>query len=58
MSVMRTHAPDVSGDRSSPPRVREQAREALTLMAFSAAVSVACVLLILATHLVSGATGR
>ena len=58
MSVMRTHAPEVSGDRSSPPRVREQAREALALMAFSAAVSVACALLLLVTHLVSGSSGR
>lgn len=50
MSVMRTHAPDVSGERSVPPRVREQAREALVLMAFSLAVSLACSLVLLATH--------
>ncbi len=56
MSVMRTHAPDMSGDRS--PRVREQARDALVLMAFSAAVSVACVLLLLVTHAASGSAGR
>ncbi|MCX6401199.1 MAG: hypothetical protein NTX33_14870 [Propionibacteriales bacterium] len=51
MSVMRTHAPDVSGE-SAPPRVREQARDALTLMAFSLAVSFACCLLLLASHVV------
>lgn len=50
MSVMRTHAPDASGERSMPPRVREQAREALTLMAFSLAVSLACALVLLFSH--------
>ncbi|TWG92887.1 hypothetical protein L615_006800000060 [Nocardioides sp. J9] len=55
MSVMRTHAPEVSGSR--PPRVREQAREVLLLMAFSAAVSVGCALLLVLTHLASG-SGR
>lgn len=57
MSVMRTHAPDVSGQRSQP-RVREQAREVLLLMSFSAAVSVGCALLLVLTHLLSGSTGR
>lgn len=56
MSVMRTHAPEVSGQRSR--RVREQARDAVALMAFSAAASVACVLLLLLTHLASGSAGR
>lgn len=58
MSVMRTHAPELSGERSPRPRVREQARDALALMAFSAAVSVACVVLLLLTHLASGSAGR
>ena len=51
MSVIPTHAPDVSGD-TAPPRVREQAREALALMAFSLAVSLACALLLLASRVV------
>ncbi len=55
MSVMRTHAPEVSGQR---PRVREQAREVLLLMSFSAAVSVGCALLLVLTHVLSGSTGR
>lgn len=58
MSVMRTHAPDVSGQRSPQPRVREQAREVLLLMSFSAAVSVGCAVLLVLTHLLSGSTGR
>lgn len=57
MSVMRTHAPEVS-DQRSRPRVREQAREVLLLMSFSAAVSVGCALLLVLTHLLSGSTGR
>ena len=57
MSVMRTHAPEVSGQQP-PPRVREQAREVLLLMSFSAAVSVGCALLLVLPHLVSGSTGR
>lgn len=57
MSVMRTHAPEASGQRSQP-RVREQAREVLLLMSFSAAVSVGCALLLVLTHLLSGSTGR
>lgn len=57
MSVMRTHAPEVSG-QCSQPRVREQAREVLLLMSFSAAVSVGCALLLVLTHLLSGSTGR
>lgn len=51
MSVIPTHAPDASGE-SAPPRVRQQAREALTLMAFSLAVSLACSVLLLASHVV------
>lgn len=57
MSAMRTHAPEVSGPRSQP-RVREQAREVLLLMSFSAAVSIGCALLLVLTHLLSGTTGR
>lgn len=51
MSVMRTH------ERSPQPRVREQAREVLLLMAFSAAVSTGCALLLVLPHLL-GSTGR
>jgi hypothetical protein len=58
MSVMRTHAPELSGERSPQPRVREQARDALALMAFSAAVSVACAVLLILAHLASGSAGR
>lgn len=48
MSVMRHAAPgagmhpDPSGALRELPRVRDLAREALALMAFSAGVSVAC----------------
>ncbi|WP_215815161.1 hypothetical protein [Pimelobacter sp. 30-1] len=48
MRVVRTLPPEVS---SGEPRVRELARDALTLMAFSAAVSVGCACLFLLTHL-------
>ncbi len=51
MSVMRTH------ERSPQPRVREQARDVLLLMSFSAAVSVACALLLVLSTLL-GPTGR
>ncbi len=51
MSVLRTHGPEASGAPAAPPRVREQARDALVLMAFSAAVSVGCALLLLLSHL-------
>jgi len=56
MSVMRTHPAEVSvGSSTSPrPRVREQARDVLVLMAFSAVVSVGCTLLLL----VSTGAGR
>ncbi|WP_408899139.1 hypothetical protein ACJ5H2_08530 [Nocardioides sp. R1-1] len=47
MSVVRTQPPEVSGER----RVREQARDALALMAFSASLSVGCALLLVLTHL-------
>jgi hypothetical protein len=49
MSVMRVSEPDTSG-RLQPrpePRVREQARDVLVLMSFSAAVSIGCSLLLL-----------
>ena len=52
MSVMRAH------ERSPQPRVREQAREVLLLMSFSAAMSVGCALLLVLTHLFAGSTGR
>ncbi|WP_157538370.1 MULTISPECIES: hypothetical protein [unclassified Nocardioides] len=52
MSVMRAH------ERSPQPRVREQAREVLLLMSFSAAVSVGCALLLVLPHLLAGSTGR
>jgi hypothetical protein len=45
MSVVRTQPPEASGQR----RVREQARDAVALMAFSAAVSIGCALLLLLT---------
>jgi hypothetical protein len=45
MSVMRASVPGGHGD--VPPRVRDQAREALVLMAFSAGVSVVATLLFL-----------
>ncbi|HWJ66224.1 MAG TPA: hypothetical protein VNT31_06080 [Nocardioides sp.] len=57
MSATRTHAPESSGPLAHR-RVRDQAREALALMAFSAAVSVACVLLLLIPHLFAGPAGR
>lgn len=50
MSVMRTHPPEASGAHYPAPlrpRVREQAREALVLMAFSALVSVGFAILLL-----------
>ncbi|MBM0128146.1 hypothetical protein [Pimelobacter simplex] len=47
MSVVRTQPPEVSGER----RVREQARDAVALMAFSASLSVGCALLLVLTHL-------
>ncbi|GAA1523547.1 hypothetical protein [Nocardioides humi] len=47
MSVVRTQPPEVSGE----PRVREQARDALTLMAFSAALSLGCAVLLVLLHL-------
>jgi len=47
MSVVRTPPPDLPGAR----RVREQARDALALMAFSASLSVGCALLLVLTHL-------
>ena len=46
MSVVRTQQPEVSGQR----RVREQARDAVTVMVFSAAVSLGCAVLLLLTH--------
>ncbi|WP_435769371.1 hypothetical protein [Nocardioides sp. SYSU DS0651] len=56
MSVTRTHPPELSGGRTAGPRprVREQARDAVVLMAFSAAVSLGCALLLL----VSTGAGR
>ena len=47
MSVVRTQPPEVSGER----RVREQARDVVALMAFSASLSVGCALLLVLTHL-------
>ncbi|GAA4806021.1 hypothetical protein ACFQ0K_01040 [Nocardioides caeni] len=53
MSATRAHLPEVAESFSEPGprRVREQAREALAVMAFSAAVSVTCSLLLLLSHL-------
>ena len=49
MSVTRVSRPETSGPLQArpQPRVREQAREVLALMAFSAAVSVGFSLLLL-----------
>lgn len=52
MSVMRTHAPEPSGGRAPAPRVREQARDAVALMAFSLVTSLACAVLLLVSHVV------
>ena len=56
MSVMRVSEPAVSGELQPrpQPRVREQARDAVTLMAFSAAVSLGLSVLLL----LSFGTGR
>ncbi|MFC5728431.1 MULTISPECIES: hypothetical protein [Nocardioides] len=56
MSVMRTYPSETSGGRttSPQPRVRDQAREALALMTFSAAVSVGFALLLLLSSGLSG----
>jgi hypothetical protein len=59
MSVMRTHPSETSGGRTTTPqpRVREQARDVLALMAFSAAISVGLALLLLLSFGLSG-SGR
>lgn len=47
MSVMRVSGAGAQGAPPAPPRVREQARAALVVMAFSACVSVAMTLAVL-----------
>ena len=47
MRVVHAQPSEVSGE----PRVRERARDAVVLMAFSAAVSLGCACLLLLTHL-------
>ncbi|WP_158296465.1 hypothetical protein [Nocardioides albidus] len=50
MSVVRTQPPEVSGEHV-PARVREQAAEALKVMAFSVTLSLSCVFLLVMAHL-------
>lgn len=50
MSATRAQLPEVTGQPVTR-RVREQAREALAVMAFSAAVSTGCAALLLLSHL-------
>jgi hypothetical protein len=60
MSIAPAHAPvgvpaDVTGDRAGDPvrRVRQQARDAATVMAFSAATSVGVAIAFLALALLA-----
>ncbi|MBM9460471.1 hypothetical protein JK386_11205 [Nocardioides sp. zg-536] len=51
MSVTGTQAPGSSGTGAPPPRVRQQARDALVLMGFSLGVSLLCAALLLLARL-------